>query len=106
MQTTRFRLLLYAIPLAADFYLLPLLIQDTGSAMLPLLVVMPLLTLITGLVYGLRHGFSFLPALLAGVLFLPSLFLYYNASAWVYAPLYALITLLGVGLGRLFHQKR
>ena len=80
-------LLPYALLLCADFYLLPLLIRDTGSAMLLLLAAMPLA--------------AFLLAVL-----LPSLPLFYNISAWVYGVFYALVVLAGTGVGRLFQGKR
>lgn len=92
--------------LAAIFYLLPLLGRDTGTAMVLMLAVMPLAAFLTAVVYGLRNGFCLLLPIAAGILFLPTVFLYYNASAWVYAPAYALIVLAGNGLGRVFYPKR
>ena len=88
------------------FYLLPLLTRDTGGAMFLMLCVMPLAAFFTGAVYGLRRGFSLLLPLAALLLFLPTIFLFYNSSAWVYAPAYALIVLAGNGAGKLFHGKR
>ena len=88
------------------FYLLPLLTQDTGGAMFFMLCVTPLAAFLTGLVHGLRRGFSILLPLAALLLFLPTVFLFYNSSAWVYAPAYALIVLAGNGAGKLFHGKR
>ena len=88
------------------FYLLPLLMQDTGSAMFLMLCVMPLAAFLTGAVHGLRRGFSLLLPLAALLLFLPTIFLFYNSSAWVYAPAYALIVLAGNGAGKLFRGKR
>ena len=99
-------LLPYAIALAAEFYLLPLLMKDTGTSMLLMLCVMPLAAFITGAVYGLRRGFSLLLPLAALLLFLPTIFLFYNSSAWVYAPACALIALAGNGAGKLLHGKR
>ena len=92
--------------LAADFYLLPLLARDTGGAMFLMLCVMPLAAFFTGAVYGLRRGFSLLLPLAALLLFLPTIFLFYNSSAWVYAPACALIALAGNGAGKLLHGKR
>ena len=57
-------------------------------------------------VYGLRRGFSLLLPLAALLLFLPTIFLFYNSSAWVYAPACALIALAGNGAGKLLHGKR
>lgn len=91
---------------AADFYLLPLLIRDTGVAMLVLLCVVPLIAFIASVAYGVRRGFSLLVPIAAMVLFFPTVFLYYNPSAWVYVIFYGLAALAGNGLGRIFYQKR
>lgn len=106
MKKTFPRLAPYLLALAVDFYLLPLLARDTGPAMLMMLCVMPLIALAAGVLYGVRHGFGVLLAAAALVLFVPAVFLYYNASAWVYAPAYALLVLAGTGIGRLFHGRR
>ena len=99
-------LLPYAAIYAADFYLLPLLIRDTGAAMLVLLCVVPMIAFIASVMYGAREGFSLLLPLTAMVLFFPTIFLYYNASAWVYVIFYGLAALLGNAIGRIFYGKR
>ena len=96
----------YLLALAADFYLLPLLARDTGSAMLLMLCAMPLAAFFTAVVFGVRRGFHLALPAAALVLFLPSVFLYYNSSAWIYAPVYAAAVLAGNGLGRIFYGKR
>ena len=79
----RWRTLLpYGLILAADFYLLPLLIRDTGTAMLMLLCGLPLGAFGCGVLYGARHGFSLLLPLLAMLLFVPTLPIHYNATAY------------------------
>ena len=42
------------------FYIVPMLIKDTGSGMFILLIVIPLITLITSLIYGLRNTVDFI----------------------------------------------
>lgn len=96
----------YLAVLAADFYLLPLLIRGTGSAMLFLLAVMPLAAFAAAVHYGTRQGFRPWLSIAALALFLPTTLLYYNGSAWVYGVFYALTVLAGTGLGRLFLGKR
>ena len=95
----------YAALLAADFYLLPPLARDTGAAMLLMLCVMPLAAFITALACGMRRGFSPLLPAAAFALFLPTIPIYYNSSAWVYAVAYAVIVLAGNGVGRLLHGR-
>lgn len=85
----------YLLILAIDFYVLPLFIKDTGSGIIMLLIIMPLICLINAVVYGIKQGFHMQIALFAGILFIPSIFIYYNSSAWVYALGYAFMALLG-----------
>lgn len=96
----------YLAALGLDFYLLPVLIRDTGLAMLLMLCVMPLVAFGVGLVYGLRRGFGLWLPVLAALTFVPAIFIYYNASAWVYAPAYGVIVLAGNLIGRIFYGKR
>lgn len=96
----------YLLFLTIDFYLLPFLGQNTGVAMLIMLCVMPLLAFVAAVIYGVRRGFCLLFPLLAGLLFVPTIFIYYNSSAWVYVLFYALVVLAGNGVGRLFYMKR
>lgn len=96
----------YILVLAADFYLLPLLIKNTGVAMLLMLCVIPLIALICSILYGVRHGFDLLLPVIAAVLFFPTIFIYYNESAWIYTVVYGIIALAGNGIGRMFYQRR
>lgn len=96
----------YLLVLLLDFYLLPLLIGDTGAAMLYLLFVIPIIVLITSLAYGMIRGFDLLLPSAAVLLFLPTIWLYYNESAVVYLLFYAAASLSGLAVGRLFYKKR
>lgn len=87
------------------FYIVPMLIKDTGSGMFILLIVIPLITLITSIIYGLRNTFDFIYPLLVAILFIPTLFIYYNISAWVYIIAYSLIALIGEILGKTLQKK-
>ena len=96
----------YAIALAMEFYLLPLLMKDTGTSMLLMLCVMPLAALVCGVICGVRQGFAVLLPLVAMALYAPTVFIYYNVTAWVYIPIYGVIVLAGIGVGRMFYRKR
>lgn len=87
------------------FYLIPILIQDTGSGMFILLIVIPLITLITSIIYGLRNVFDFIYPLIVAILFIPTLFIYYNASAWTYLLVYSMIAVIGELLGKTLQKK-
>ncbi|WP_101698241.1 hypothetical protein [Clostridium minihomine] len=85
----------------AAFYLLPLLIQNTGTAMSVLLVMVPLVCLLCAFVYGFRNPThnSLIYSILVGILFLPSVFIFYNISAWGYAVVYGIFSLIGSVMG-------
>lgn len=87
------------------FYLIPILIQDTGSGMFILLIVIPLITLITSIIYGLRNVFNFIYPLIVAILFIPTLFIYYNDSAWTYILVYSMIAVIGELLGKTLQKK-
>lgn len=106
MEKKRFALIPYVIALAATFYLLPLIVHGSGSAMLMMLFVMPLLTFICAVIYGIRQGFDVLLPIIAAILFAPTIFIFYNTSAWIYVIMYAAVALAGNGIGRAFYRKR
>lgn len=96
----------YAAVFAVIFYLLPMIIRNTGAAMLTMLFVIPFLTFTCALIYGVRQGFDLLLPITAVILFAPSIFIFYNPSAWIYIVAYGLIALIGTGIGRIFFKKR
>ncbi len=87
--------MVFYLLLLVDFYIIPWLIKDTGSAMIIMLVIIPIICLITSIFYGIRNGFDFWYILIVAIMFTPSIFIFYNASAWVYVVGYAVIALLG-----------
>ena len=86
------------------YLLVPKVIIDTGSAMLVLLLIMPALVLGISFIYAYKWGFNFLHSLLMGGLFVPTIFIYFNESAWIYTLLYLAFSLLGQGLGFVFSR--
>ena len=98
------RLWPYLLVILSDFYLLPLLIKDTGTAMLLLLVIMPLICSVCSCVYGVKHSYSLFYALIVAALFVPSIYAFYNSSAWVYALAYGIIALVGNLGGAIFFR--
>ena len=106
MKTKLLAMMPYVIVLMINFYALPLLITNTGLAMLAMLAVMPLITFICAVIYGARQGFNLLLALICGVLFAPTIFIFYNTTAWVYIVAYTVIAVVGNGIGSVFYKKR
>lgn len=95
----------YVATLIIIFYLLPLVVKNTGFAMLMMLIIMPLSTFACTVIYGVRQGFDFILPILAIVLFAPTIFIFYNSSAWIYIVIYAVIAFIGNGIGRIFYKK-
>ena len=78
--------------------------KDTGIAMVLLLMVIPLVCFALSVLYGIKNAF-FLPyALAVAILFVPSVFVFYNVTAWVYSPGYGVIALVGNLIGKLFYK--
>lgn len=88
----------------AAFYLLPLLIVDTGSGMFILLLAVPAFCFAAGVIFGLLAGFRWYFPVALGLLFLPAVYLFMNSSALVYVPIYAVIGAVGEGLGWLIRH--
>ena len=93
------KMLPFLLVLIVDFYILPVCIRDTGSGILYLLFIIPLICCVDAIVYGIKYGLEILFVLLAGLLFVPSLFIFYNESAWVYAIGYTGLAFLGNVIG-------
>ena len=93
----------YLIVNALAFYLEPLIITDTGSAMFVVLIFLPLVCFLSSIIYGVKHSFSILYPILISLLFIPTIFIYYNSSASIYIIMYGLIALCGNLFGKLFN---
>ena len=90
----------------AVFYILPAFGKDTGSFMLILLIITPILCFIVSLLYGAGRGFDLFYSLIIALLFVPAIFIYYNGSAWIYIVIYTVITLAGCVLGSFVYNKK
>lgn len=88
----------------AVFYLFPPLSRPVGPMVAVLGMLLATLTLAYGMGGTAGKGKWLYPALTAA-LFLPSVFLYYNASALIQAAWYFMAALLGVTLGALGSRR-
>ena len=87
--------MVFYLLLLIDFYIVPWFINNTGSAMIVRLGIVPLICLTTSVFYGIRNGFNFWYILIVAIMFAQSRFIFDNSSAWVYVVGYAVIALLG-----------
>ena len=96
----------YVLLMAVNLWILPAVIRDTGTAMVMMLASLPLITLIVAAAHARKAGFVAAFAIATGILFIPAIFLYFNESAWVYSPAYALIALIGGVVGKGMSSER
>ena len=97
----------YLIVNVVAFYLFPIIIKDTGSAMIIMLAGIPLICLATAIVFGVKNSFQWLYPVIVALLFAPTIFIFYNSTAWVYIIAYGVVALVGNFIGKLFfkHNK-
>lgn len=95
----------YLIILTICFYIFPMLIKNTGGGMLILLFIIPLICFITSLVYGIKNGFNLIYFILVMLIFTPTIFIFYNETAYIYIFVYGVIALIGNLIGSLFQNK-
>ena len=93
------KLLPYLMVNVICFYLLTLLMKDTGSAMFILLFVIPVITFVNAIICGKKNSFDILYPLLVMVIFLPYVLIYMNESATIYIFIYGVISLMGCFVG-------
>lgn len=96
----------YVLTCTIFFYLLPLIGNSTGSFMVILLVIIPFVCFLTSFIYALNHGWDIILSITIGILFVPSIFIYYNSSAWIYIVIYSAISSLGLFIGKTIKQFR
>jgi len=71
-----------------------------------LLVVVPLICFVCSLVYGIKNSFSLVYAIIVAILFIPTIPIFYNLTAWVYIFGYGSIALVGNAIGMAFGKAR
>lgn len=98
--------LLYLIPLVPVFYLLPLISGNTGGHMLNLLILTPFACFMFSFLWGKKGGFDVWFPLALALIFVPTIFIYYNISAWVYILIFAGLSFIGNLLGFMFAKRR
>lgn len=57
------------------------------------------------MIYGMGNTFHPLFSLCVVLLYIPTVFLYYNSSAMIYALIYGLLSLTGLYIGTLVSRK-
>ncbi len=88
------------------FYLYPLLgtINNPFGMVLMISIVTFILSVILG--YKLQEKIKYLYPIIISILFIPSVFIYYNESALVHSLWYLVISFIGIGLGGLLYKSK
>ena len=83
------------------FYIFPLFAGPTDVIGMVVLIIMStaLLSLVLGIIS--KEGTKFAYPLVVSILFIPSVFIYYNETALVHAVWYLVISGIGLGIGSL-----
>ena len=89
----------YLFIIGLAFYGFPFMDRDSG--VLTLLILIPLVCFLSAIVYGVKHSFSLVYSILAMVLFIPTIFIFYNETASIYVGVYGIISIVGNLIGRL-----
>ena len=95
----------YLLAVAAVFYLLPMAAPYLLKNEMLQMGVMVLLTVGISAWCGVKHGFAWVFPLCVGLIFWPSIYLFYNRTAWIFVIFFAVAALLVNGLGSLFRHK-
>lgn len=95
----------YLIVITLAFYVLPALINDTGTGIFFLIILTPIICFVTSIIYGIRHSFNLIFLLIIMALFIPTIFIFYNESAAVYVLIYGIIAAIGNLLGSLIKKN-
>lgn len=99
------KMLPYLLIIIFAFYILPLLIKDTGSGILILLIGIPIICFIVSFIYGIKNSFNWLFSIFIMMLFVPSIFIYYNESATIYVLVYGVISIIAQFIGNMLRNK-
>ena len=104
MEKTK-KMLAYWLIIIFAFYILPLLIKDTASGMLILLIVIPIISFLVSYVYGRKNSFDWLFSIFIMLAFIPSIFIFYNESAAIYTLVYGILSIIGQFIGNLRNEN-
>ncbi len=107
----------YFIAMIVFFYAVPMLLialvsnmgEEYSSAIGSIYNMVPMFDLCFGMVvgffYGRNKGGDWLVALESGAAFIPCVYIFFNTTAWIYVPIIAIATALGILLGKVFGDR-
>lgn len=93
--------LIYILLLLSYYLIPPFFVRDTGSGMFVLLIFVPIMILFLSTVYSKTKGFKWYFSIVVSLLWLPSIYIFYNDSALVYCFIYFIFSLIGQLIGKI-----
>lgn len=96
----------YLIIYSISVYVLPLFGSSTGSYILILLFLLPTVSFVLSYLYAMNNKRNFLFSLFVGLIFIPSVYVYYNSSAYFYVGFYAVVSGVGNIIGSIVTAKK
>ena len=69
-------------------------------------IINSLYALISSIIMSKKYGFNILIVLLIAVLFIPTVLIYYNETALIYAIIYFILAFIGGFMGNLFYKRK
>lgn len=106
MKDKLMKMLPYLGVIIAAMYLMPLYGKNTGSFILILLYGVPLVILLVSIVYAANLGLNIFLSIMVGIIFIPTIIIYYNSSAFIYVLIYIGISILGQIMGRYVFRRK
>ncbi len=94
------------IIILCTYYLAPIFANNLVLLILLLLVVNPILCFLLAYTHAKENKISFKYSLLLGLLFIPSIFIYYNYTAYVYAIFYTMVAYIGSFIGSVVANRK
>lgn len=97
--------LIYILLILNYYVIPPLFIIDTGSGMFILLIFVPLMVFFLSLLYSKIKGFKWYFSIVVSLLWIPSVYIFYNDSALVYCLIYCAVSFTGQLIGNFFKKQ-
>ncbi len=93
------KMLPYLIITLLFFCIMPLFIKETGSGMVTLLVLNPLLVLVISTIYSKKEKFNIIFCIIQSFLFIITILTILNLSAFIYILYYFIVSVIGSFIG-------
>ena len=86
------------------FYILPLFAGPTDMMGLVLLIILATLLLSMGMGSISKEKIKYLYPIIVAILFIPSIFIYYNESALIHSVWYLVVSMVGMLIGTIIYK--